>query len=129
MLSDEVQRRLCPFICGIARKNRIKILAIGGVDDHVHLLLSLPADVSIAKAMQWIKGASSKWIHDNLPTHREFSWQEGYAAFSIGMSGMEQTIVYIRSQAEHHKRKSFEDEFIAFLKAHSIEYDPRYVFG
>jgi REP-associated tyrosine transposase len=125
----EVQQRLWPFICGVARKHRIGILAVGGVADHVHLLLSLPTDVSIAKAMQHIKGASSKWIHENFRSHREFSWQEGYGAFGIGVSGKEETIQYIRSQAEHHKRASFEDEFIAFLKKHSIDYDTRYVFG
>lgn len=107
----------------------MKALAVGGIEDHAHLLLSLPTTISIAQAIQQIKGGSSKWIHETFPERRDFAWQEGYSAFSIGVSQVEDTVSYIRSQAEHHRRKTFQEEFLAFLKRHGIEYDERYVWG
>jgi REP element-mobilizing transposase RayT len=114
---------------GIARENGMRALAIGGVEDHVHILLSLPATIAIAKAMQLIKGGSSKWVHDTLPEYRYFERQSGYGAFSLGISQVADTKQYIANQQEHHRTKSFEEEFIAFLDRHGIEYDPRYVWG
>jgi REP element-mobilizing transposase RayT len=111
---------------GIAKQNRIKALAIGGIEDHVHLLLSLPSTISLSKAIQLIKGGASKWIHDTFPQHRDFSWQEGYGAFSIGITQLDDTVAYIERQAEHHQRHCCQDEFFAFLRKHGIEYDPRY---
>ena len=101
----------------------MKALSIGGVEDHVHALLSLPTTLSIAKAVKLPKGNSSKWIHETFPNQRLFEWQEGYGAFSIAVSGMENTIGYIQSQKEHHKVHSFNDELIAFLDKHGIEYE------
>jgi REP element-mobilizing transposase RayT len=82
---------------GIAREHGMKAIAIGGVGDHAHLLLSLPTTTSVAQAIQLIKGASSKWIHDTFPEHRVFAWQEGYGTFSIGVSQIDDTVSYIRS--------------------------------
>jgi putative transposase len=127
LISTDLQERLCPYLGGIARDNCMKALAIGGVADHVHLLLSLPSTLSISKAMQLIKGGSSKWIHDSFPQHRDFGWQEGYGAFSIGISDVERTVHYIETQAEHHHKYDFKAEFISFLNKHSIEYDERYI--
>ena len=81
----------------------MKTLAIGGVADHVHVLLSLPATISVAKAMQLLKGNSSKWIRETFPKMRAFAWQEGYGAFSVGVSGVDATVAYIRNQAAHHR--------------------------
>lgn len=102
-------------------------MAIGRVEDHIHLLLSLPSVISISKAMQLIKGGSSKWIHDNFPKHRLFAWQEGYGAFSIGISEVKRTVDYINNQHEHHRKFDFKKEFLAFLKKHEIEYDEKYI--
>ena len=107
----------------------MKALAIGGIEDHAHLLLSLPTTITIAQALQQIKGASSKWVHDTFPEHRSFAWQEGYGAFSIGVSQVDNTASYILSQAEHHRTRTFQEEFLAFLKKHGIEYDERYLWG
>lgn len=104
----------------------MKALAIGGTADHIHTLLSLPATMNIAKAVQLIKGGSSKWIHDTFHKSREFAWQEGYGAFTVSRSQMKKTVAYIDAQKEHHRKKSFRDEFIEFLDKHEIEYDPRY---
>ena len=114
---------------GIAREQGLKALTIGGVEDHVHLLLSLSATMPIAKAIQLIKGASSKWVHETFPEHRLFAWQEGYGAFTIGVSQTDATRAYIHSQPEHHRRTTFQEEFRVFLKKHGIEYDERYVWG
>jgi REP element-mobilizing transposase RayT len=124
-----MQQRLWPFIGGIAKENGMKVIAIGGIADHVHLLLSLPATMPVAKAMQLVKGGSSKFIHETFPEQRTFAWQEGYGAFSVSISHVEETVAYIHRQAEHHRKKTFEEEFRAFLQKHGIEYDERHVWG
>jgi REP element-mobilizing transposase RayT len=126
-IDEELQTRLFPFMGGIARENRMKAITIGGVADHVHLLLSLPSTMAVAKALPLIKGGSSAWVHESFPQHRGFTWQEGYGAFSLGISQVDPTITYIESQAKHHRRRSFQEEFLAFLKKHRIPYDERYI--
>jgi len=128
-ITADLQQKLWPYMGGIARDNKIKSIAIGGVEDHAHLLLSMPATISLSRAVQLIKGASSRWIHETMPSLRDFAWQEGYSAFSVGISAVDDTIAYIQRQAEHHRKKSFEEELVQFLKRHGIEYDERYVFG
>lgn len=129
LITPELQERLWPYIGGIARDNRMKALTAGGIEDHVHILLSIPSTLAIAKAIQLIKGGSSKWVHETFPNMRAFAWQEGYGAFSIGISQIAVTTAYIQSQTRHHRRKTFQQEFIEFLEKHGIEYDPRYVWG
>jgi putative transposase len=129
LITAELQDRLWPYIGGIARDNKMKALQVGGVEDHVHILLSLPSTMAIAKAIQLIKGGSSKWVHDEFPAHRGFAWQEGYGAFSISVSHRDPTIEYITNQKEHHRKKTFKEEFLAMLAKHGIEYDPRFIWG
>ena len=88
MIKPELQQRLWSYLGGIARENKIKALIVGGVEDHVHVLLSIPSMLSLAKSIQLLKGNSSKWIHDTFKEHQSFAWQEGYGAFSIGVSGV-----------------------------------------
>ena len=121
--------RLREFIGGIARKNAMKTLAIGGTQNHTHSLVSLPSTVSIAKAVQLIKGGSSKFIRQTFPQTQTFAWQQGYGAFSVSITQQARTIAYIENQTEHHRTKTFEEEFIAFLKKHRIEYDAEHVWG
>jgi REP element-mobilizing transposase RayT len=128
-ITEALEERLWKYMGGIARENKMRALVIGGVEDHVHLLLSLPSTLSIAKAMQLIKGGSSKWVHETFAEHKDFEWQEGYGALSIGISQVDDTKVYIANQREHHRTKTFQEEYIAFLERHGIEYDPRYVWG
>ena len=110
IIAPELSERLWPFMGGIARQNQMKAIEIGGVADHVHILLSLPSTVSIAKALQLIKGGSSK-----------------YGAFGVSVSQLDKIIHYIRNQEEHHRKMSFQEEFLALLKKHRIEYDERYL--
>ncbi len=128
-ITPEMKLRLEPYLAGIARENGFKALAIGAVEDHVHLLLSLPATMCPSKALQLLKGGSSKWIHDTFPDAQTFDWQDGYGAFSIGISVVPETKTYIANQEEHHRKRDFAAEFLAMLKKHGIEYDERYVLG
>jgi len=121
------QPDLWSYLGGIARTNSFKALAVGGTANHVHLLLSLPSTLPLAKAVQLLKGGSSKWMNDSGASG--FAWQEGYGGFSLGISQQRDTIRYIENQAEHHHKRGFEEEFLAFLKKHGVEYDPRYVWG
>ena len=127
MIAPELRERLWPFMGGIARQNQMKAIEIGGMADHVHILLSLPSTVSIAKALQLIKGGSSKWVHETFPEHRLFNWQVKYGAFGVSVSQLDKTIQYIRKQEEHHRKMSFQEEFLALLKKHRIDYDERYL--
>ncbi len=127
LIQPALQERLWPFLGGIARHNQMKAIEIGGISDHVHMLLSLPPTLSIAKALQLIKGGSSKWLHDTFPQYGVFAWQNKYAGFSVSMSQLDRTINYIRNQPEHHRKMSFQEEFLALLKKHRIAYDERYL--
>ena len=128
-LSSSLRERLYPYMCGIARENGLKVLCIGGTDNHIHILLSLDSTTSIAKAMQLIKGGSSKWIHETFPELRLFSWQEGYGAFSIGISNVDETKKYIENQEKHHSKESFRDEYLKFLTKNNIDFDEKYLWG
>ena len=127
LIKPALQERLWPFLGGIARQNDMCALAVGGMEDHVHMLLSLPAAMPVAKAMQLIKGGSSRWIHETFADQRHFAWQEKYGAFSVSVSQLDRIIQYIQGQREHHRVKTFEEEFIALLKRHGIHYDERYL--
>jgi REP element-mobilizing transposase RayT len=129
MILPDLQNRLWAYMGGIARENQMKALSIGGMQDHVHMLLSLPGTLPVAKAVQLIKGCSSKWVHDTFVDFRKFAWQEGYGAFSVNASLLEETIRYIDRQPQHHKQKTFQEEYIEFLKRHHIDYDERFVWG
>jgi REP element-mobilizing transposase RayT len=121
------QPRLWSFVGGIARKNGFKALVVGGAEDHMHILLSLPATIPLSKAVQLIKGASSHWMNETYKNR--FAWQEGYGAFTIGISQKAHTVSYIQTQGEHHRKRDFREEFIAFLNKNGVEYDPQYVSG
>jgi putative transposase len=128
IIVPDVQARLWAYMGGIAREHEMKALAVGGTEDHIHILLSLSASASVASAMRDIKSASSRWMKETCAM-RDFEWQEGYGAFSIGSAQTSVTIAYIARQQEHHGKRDFQAEFIAILKKHRIEYDPRYVWG
>jgi len=126
-IPPDMQERLWSYLGGIAQKNGFKTVAVGGTENHVHILLSLPATMPLAKAVQLLKGGSSKWLND--ATENRFEWQQGYGAFSVSTSQQVQVRTYIDSQAEHHRTRNFNDEFLAFLRKHKIDYDARYVLG
>jgi len=99
------------------------------VSDHVHLVAELKNDMSVAEAVGKIKANSTAWVHKTFPDCAGFAWQVGYAAFTVSQSELENVIRYVENQAEHHRKRSFEEELAAFLERHGIQYDPRYWLG
>ncbi len=124
LIPPAAQARFHTYITGICGNIGVHVHAIGGVQEHLHLLLQIPATVTIAKAIQTIKVNSSKWANEQ---GWNFAWQEGSAAFSVSASLIPRVTRYIERQEEHHKRSGFQDELIALLKKHGVAYDPRYV--
>ena len=126
MISEELQPKLWAYMAGIAKNQGFQAIIIGGVQDHVHVLLLLPPTMPLSKAIQFLKGSSSKWLNEN---GENFAWQEGYGAFSVSASQTADVIRYIKNQAAHHAKRSFEEEFLELLKKYGIAYDPTYVLG
>ncbi len=114
------------YLGGVAREKNIPLLVAGGTNNHLHLLIALPAAMSLAKALQELKGNSSRWLNLHGPS---FAWQEGYAAFSVSASNKRAVMEYIAEQPRHHQKPSFEQEFVAMLHKSGIDYDPRFIFG
>lgn len=119
---------LYKYITGIVQNHEHKVLAINGMPDHVHLLFGFRPSQSLSDLMQDIKGGSSKWINDKGFIREKFSWQEGYGAFSYSKSDVSKVIQYIAGQEDHHKKKSFLEEYMDLLKDLEIQYDERFVF-
>ena len=126
LISKEMQSRLWSYVAGICHNKGIEPIAINGTDNHVHALLHLPPTIALAKAVNMIKSNSSRWMSEH---RRKFAWQDGYGAFSVSESNTQAVINYIRDQEKHHRKRSFEQEYVEFLKKHRIEFDPKYVFG
>ena len=128
IIQDNWKDELFKYITGIIHNNNHKLLVINGMPDHVHILFGLRPSQSISDLMQDIKGSSSKWINDRRFVRGKFSWQEGYGAFSYSKDELPKVIQYIANQPSHHKRKTFIEEYLEFLKEFEIDYDDRYVF-
>lgn len=128
VISNKWKDELYKYITGIVQNNHHKLLAIGGMPDHVHILFGLRPSQSLADLMQDIKGDSSKWVNEKRLVNGKFSWQEGYGAFSYGKKELPAVIDYINNQAEHHSKRSFYEEYIALLDEFDIDYDNRYIF-
>ena len=124
-LTDDLRTDMHAYLGGILWEMRAAPIAIGGTRDHVHLLTRLPADLAVADCLRVLKANSSHWVKERWPHRRTFAWQRGYAAFSVSESSRESVVRYIRDQARHHMRISFQDEFLAFLKRHRVEFDER----
>ena len=127
LISSELRPRLWAFIGGIARHNGFAAVMAGGVADHAHVLIDIPAKLDLAKDVQLIKGGSSKWCNETLPGH--FAWQDGYYAISVSPSHRDAVVRYIQNQEAHHAHQGFEDELLDLLKKSGIEFDPNDVFG
>jgi REP element-mobilizing transposase RayT len=127
-LRQDIEQRVWSYLGGIARENNMKAILIGGVENHVHLLLGLAPTLAVSKAVQLIKGASSGWIKETLDDLTGFGWQDGYAAFTVSKSLVPEVEAYIRTQREHHRVKTFEDEYRSFLVKHDIPFNERFAF-
>jgi len=120
-----MKTRLWSYVAAICQKRKIFVHAIGGTEDHIHLLLQFPSMLLVPKAINAIKVNSSGWMSG---FSRSFAWQDGYGAFSVSKSSVPKVVRYIQDQERHHKKMTFEHEFIAMLEKHGIAYDPKYVF-
>jgi putative transposase len=125
-IPDDLREKLARYFIGIGKNHGIPVLCAGGTANHAHLLIVLPASVPIAKAVQVLKANSSRWLGEH---GLDFSWQQGYGAFSVSASNREAVKHYIEHQAEHHAKHSFEDEFVSLLRKSGVTYDPEFVFG
>jgi REP element-mobilizing transposase RayT len=128
-LTPDLAVRLFPHMGGIVRERNGIATIINGPLDHVHLLLSLPTTESLADLLRVVKTNSSRWVHEQFPGKREFGWQAGYAAFTVSASRAGAVRDYIATQQEHHRRVSFQEEFVTFLRKHGIAYDARDLWG
>ena len=128
LISSSWKNELYKYITGIVSGNKQKLMMINGMEDHVHILISLNADGSISDLVRDIKAGSSKWINEQRLVPRKFEWQKGFGAFSISKSHIHKTVQYIINQEQHHKKKTFVEEYIEFLNAYEIPYDPKYIF-
>lgn len=122
--NDELQK----YISGIVRNRNQKMLAINNVADHLHMLVGFGTVMSISDFMEEVKSISSKFINDEKWIKGKFEWQRGYGVFSYSRSQIDRVIKYIRNQQEHHKKSSFREEYLDFLRKFEIEYDERYLF-
>jgi putative transposase len=118
---------LYPYIGGIIREDKGKLLKIGGILNHIHILARFSASISVSEMMRRVKGSSSKWVNESSRSTQHFSWQRGYGAFSVSESAVENVISYIGNQDEHHKKITFEEEFLLLLQKHKISYDEKYI--
>ena len=126
-IAREIEQRVWAYLAGIARDNKMTPMQIGGIEDHVHLLLAASPTLAPSKIAQLIKGGSSAWVHEAFPNMKAFAWQDGYGAFTVSRSNVEDVAAYIRDQREHHRHKSFKEEYLAFLQKHGVEYDEKYL--
>ncbi|MGI8735231.1 MAG: IS200/IS605 family transposase [Pyrinomonadaceae bacterium] len=127
LITLDYQPLLYDYIGGIIRGSGGISLGINGVEDHAHVLAKLRPDKALSDVLRDLKANASGWMHDVFPCLSDFSWQRGYAAFTVSQSNLQQVQRYLANQKEHHQRVSFRDEFITFLKANEIEFDERYV--
>ena len=127
LIQKEWQDELYKYIAGIITNNGHKLLQIGGMPDHVHILFGMKPTQSLSGLMQDIKGDSSLWINKKRLVRGKFSWQEGYGAFSYGKSQIDSIVKYIQRQEIHHKKRNFAEEYLELLKLFEIEFDERYI--
>ena len=119
---------LYKYITGIVQNNKHKMLAINGMPDHIHILAGMRPHQSVATLLQNIKRDSSRWINENKKTKSHFEWQEGYAAFSYSKSQLKNVIHYIENQEQHHRKRTFKEEYTEFLEKFEVDYDEKYLF-
>ncbi len=127
LIKPEIEEELFKYMSAICQEYECPAIAINGTEDHVHMLNSLSRKMALSDLIEEVKKSSSKWIKTKGPAYKNFYWQNGYGAFSIGQSGVEKLKRYIAKQKDHHQKQTFQDEYRAFLELYNIEYDERYV--
>ena len=121
--------RVHSYIGQLVNNTGCKAIRVGGIGDHVHIVCILARNENVAHLVEEVKRNSSRWIKSVSPSYEHFAWQGGYAVFSVSQSVVDKTVEYVSNQREHHKKHSFRDEYLAFLKLYNVDYDERYVFA
>jgi putative transposase len=116
------------YITGIVNGKEQKVYAIGGMEDHIHILLSIKPTIAVSDLIRDIKANSSKWINERGFVIGQFQWQEGFGAFSHAHAQLDSVIAYINNQEQHHRRKTFKEEYLEFLQNFNVDYDEKYLF-
>ena len=127
LIDRDLRVRLWAYLGGIIHECGGNVIAVGGTADHVHSLFTLTAAMSVADIMRLVKTNSSRWVHEAFPAHRSFAWQTGYGAFSVSPSNVERVKRYIANQEMHHRKTTFQEEYVHFLNRHGVAYDERYL--
>jgi len=128
LVQEKIAARLYPFIGGIVRDEKGSLHAIGGMPDHIHLLIQWRTDDAVANLLRNIKSRSTAWMHRTLPDMATFAWQEGYSVFSVSKSAEPDVKNYVERQADHHKQRDFKEELLTPLRLHGIDFEEKYVF-
>lgn len=128
-ITADAEERVWAYLGGIAKENEMTPIRIGGIEDHLHVLVGASPTMAPSKIAQLIKGGSSNWIRDHFPEWSGFAWQDGYGAFSVSRSNVDAVANYIRNQREHHRNTGYQTEYRALLEKHGVEYDERYLWG
>ena len=124
-----IEARMWAYIGGIARNHKMTAIQVGGIEDHIHALVLAPPTIAPSRIAQYLKGDSSKWIHEEFPNLRRFEWQDGYGGFTVSKSQVPDLIEYIKNQRNHHRQRTFQEEYLELLKKHGVDYDERYLWG
>lgn len=127
LIHPPVEAELHSYLGGICNKLDCQVIKVGGYNDHIHILCMLSKKIALMKLMEELKSHSSKWIKTKGTGYENFYWQDGYGAFSVNPSEIDTVIAYIANQHEHHSKKTFQDEYRAFLKKYNVEYEEKYV--
>lgn len=127
LIDEAIEEELFKYIGGICKNLECNPIKVGGYRDHIHILCILSRKIALMKLLEEIKSHSSKWIKTKGDQYKNFYWQRGYGSFSVNPAEIDVVIRYIENQAEHHKKKTFQEEYVAFLKKYNAEYDERYL--
>ena len=127
-LTDGFRENVFAYMAGTSKELNGFAIKVGGFYDHAHLLVRIPAKIAVSEFVGQLKASTSKHINDTSGLIYKFGWQDGYGAFTVSVSAKDAVVAYIENQMEHHKKQAFEDEYLAMLAKHEVEYDPKYVF-
>ena len=122
-----IDKELHAYLGGVCNKMDCQSIIVGGFTDHVHILCNLSKKIALMKLVESVKSHSSKWIKTRGEDYKDFYWQDGYGSFSINPTQVEAVKIYIANQHEHHAKKTFQEEYLGFLKKYGVEYDERYI--
>jgi putative transposase len=128
LIQKHWREELYKYICGIVNGKDQKVYAIGGVEDHIHILISIKPNIALSDLVRDIKANSSKWINERGFVNGKFQWQEGFGAFSYAQAQLDNVIAYINNQEQHHRIKTFKTEYVDLLQKFNVEYDDKYLF-